>query len=104
MLPKRWFHPSELSSPDDDEGLCQLTAANEEADQLRALYDQTLPEVFGFLVRRCPVPVAGELTSATFLAADLGAHHRAALTVEWSSEAPAGLSCPTAGGWVGSAG
>lgn len=43
--------------------------ATDGADRLLALYDQALPDVFGYLVRRCPEPVAEELTSETFLAA-----------------------------------
>jgi len=50
-----------------------------------ALYDRALPEVYGYLVRRCPAATAEELTSDTFLAA-VSALRRGAvdhLTIGW---------------------
>jgi RNA polymerase sigma-70 factor (ECF subfamily) len=39
-------------------------------DQLLQLYDEALPEVYGYLVRRCPTDaLAEDLTAETFLAA-----------------------------------
>lgn len=47
---------------DDDAGVSE--------PELLAVYDKALPEVFGYLVRRCPSPaVAEDLTAETFLAA-----------------------------------
>ena len=60
-------------------------AASAGAAGLLTLYDEALPEVYGYLVRRCPAPVAEELTSETFLAA-VSAVHRGTLdqvTVGW---------------------
>jgi RNA polymerase sigma-70 factor, ECF subfamily len=45
------------------------TAAPGPGEALLALYDRALPDVYGYLVRRCPAPVAEELTADTFLAA-----------------------------------
>lgn len=48
--------------PNDDAGVSE--------PDLLALYDKALPQVFGYLVRRCPSPaVAEDLTAETFLAA-----------------------------------
>jgi RNA polymerase sigma-70 factor (ECF subfamily) len=45
-------------------------AVADQADELLALYDQALPDVYGYLVRRCrSAPVAEDLTAETFLAA-----------------------------------
>jgi len=44
-------------------------AAAGAGDALLALYDRALPDVYGYLVRRCPDAVAEELTAETFLAA-----------------------------------
>jgi RNA polymerase sigma-70 factor (ECF subfamily) len=43
---------------------------HEGGDALLVLYDRSLPEVFGYLVRRCPTEaLAEDLTAETFLAA-----------------------------------
>lgn len=45
-------------------------AAPDGAEQLLSLYDSALPQVYGYLIRRCSsVPLAEDLTSETFLAA-----------------------------------
>lgn len=45
-------------------------AAGDQGPALLALYDTALPQVYGYLVRRCDGPtVAEDLTSETFLAA-----------------------------------
>lgn len=57
-----------------------------QADALLALYDQALPEVFGYLRRRCPNDtVAEDLTAETFLAAVTAVKHRTVerLTTAW---------------------
>jgi RNA polymerase sigma-70 factor (ECF subfamily) len=80
-------HPSESAPPDDDEGMSdseQLVGDGGEA--LLALYDRSLPQVFGYLVRRCPTEtLAEDLTAETFLAAvDAVRKGRgAALTTGW---------------------
>jgi RNA polymerase sigma-70 factor (ECF subfamily) len=56
------------------------------AAQLLALYDEALPQVYGYLVRRCPTAtLAEDLTSETFMAA-VGSIDRGAVrtvTVAW---------------------
>jgi RNA polymerase sigma-70 factor (ECF subfamily) len=45
-------------------------AVADQADELLALYDRALPEVYGYLLRRCQsAAVAEDLTAETFLAA-----------------------------------
>jgi RNA polymerase sigma-70 factor, ECF subfamily len=80
------IHPSERRIPDDDQGMSEgAAAANEQGEALLTLYDEALPDVFGYLVRRCPTSVAEELTADTFLAA-VSAVRRGTvdrLTVAW---------------------
>jgi RNA polymerase sigma-70 factor, ECF subfamily len=61
-------------------------AGAEGATALMALYDEALPQVYGYLVSRCKsAPVAEDLTAETFLAA-VGAvqkHSVEQLTVAW---------------------
>lgn len=46
------------------------TSLTDRGDELLALYDEALPSVYGYLLRRCGSPtVAEDLTSETFLAA-----------------------------------
>ncbi|CAN5656985.1 sigma-70 family RNA polymerase sigma factor [soil metagenome] len=58
----------------------------DQGDALLALYDQALPEVFGYLRRRCPNDtVAEDLTAETFLAAVTAVKRRTVerLTPAW---------------------
>jgi RNA polymerase sigma-70 factor (ECF subfamily) len=58
--------------PDDERAVGDTSAAREgdQAVALCALYDRALPEVYGYLVRRCEsAAVAEDLTSETFMAA-----------------------------------
>jgi RNA polymerase sigma-70 factor (ECF subfamily) len=56
---------------DDDADVSDLPAsAMDQGPALLALYDEALPEVYGYLVRRCDsASVAEDLTAETFLAA-----------------------------------
>lgn len=56
-----------------------------QADGLCALYDRALPEVYGYLVRRCGSAAAEDLTSETFMAAVDAVQRDPApnLTVAW---------------------
>jgi RNA polymerase sigma-70 factor (ECF subfamily) len=48
----------------------QAASASDQGPALLALYDTALPDVYGYLVRRCDGPtVAEDLTAETFLAA-----------------------------------
>ena len=50
--------------------MSQAAAASDQGAVLLALYDTALPDVYGYLVRRCDGPtVAEDLTAETFLAA-----------------------------------
>ncbi len=50
--------------------MSQVASASDQGPALLALYDSALPEVYGYLVRRCDGPtVAEDLTAETFLAA-----------------------------------
>jgi RNA polymerase sigma-70 factor (ECF subfamily) len=64
-------HPSEPAAPNDDEGMSDREPrAHDGGDALLVLYDRSLPQVFGYLVRRCPSEaLAEDLTAETFLAA-----------------------------------
>ena len=54
----------------DDQGVSALPDPNDAARALLALYDQALPIVYGYFVRRCADRgTAEDLTSETFLAA-----------------------------------
>ncbi len=58
----------------------------DQTDALLALYDTALPQIYGYLARRCPsVAVAEDLTSETFLAAVDTVQRRPvdAVTVAW---------------------
>ena len=65
------LHPSESGLPNDDEGMSDSEPlVSDGGDALLALYDRSLPDVFGYLVRRCPDDaLAEDLTAETFLAA-----------------------------------
>ena len=56
-----------------------------QADSLCELYDRALPDVYGYLVRRCGSVVAEDLTSETFMAAVDAVQRETApnLTVAW---------------------
>lgn len=58
---------------------------NDAPRALLALYDEALPAVYGYFVRRCPDRgTAEDLTSETFLAAmDAARRHAAPLSVPW---------------------
>jgi RNA polymerase sigma-70 factor, ECF subfamily len=58
-------------APDDDEDMGGRQARVPSGGQtLLDLYEQALPQVYGYLLRRCgSVPVAEDLTAETFLAA-----------------------------------
>jgi RNA polymerase sigma-70 factor (ECF subfamily) len=59
-----------IASRDDDLPVSEAAAASDQGPALLALYDSALPEVYGYLVRRCDGPtVAEDLTAETFLAA-----------------------------------
>jgi RNA polymerase sigma-70 factor (ECF subfamily) len=60
-----------VAASDDDESVDGTNAPASDADTaLLALYDPALPQVYGYLLRRCGRrEVAEELTSETFLAA-----------------------------------
>jgi RNA polymerase sigma-70 factor (ECF subfamily) len=63
-----------------------LPATADQGPALLALYDRALPEVYGYLVRRCDGPtVAEDLTAETFLAAVAAVQRGAVerLTVAW---------------------
>ncbi len=54
----------------DDPGVSEAASASDQGPALLALYDSALPEVYGYLVRRCDgSTVAEDLTAETFLAA-----------------------------------
>ncbi len=54
----------------DDLHVSQPLSVSDQGPALLALYDSALPEVYGYLVRRCDgTSVAEDLTSETFLAA-----------------------------------
>jgi len=58
--------------------------APERGPELLALYDEALPQVYGYLLRRCREPsVAEDLTSETFLACASGLREAPPLTVGW---------------------
>ena len=72
----------------DDDHLVSPDASSpvDQTDALLALYDTALPQVYGYLSRRCPtVTVAEDLTSETFVAAvDTVTRRRVdAVTVAW---------------------
>jgi RNA polymerase sigma-70 factor (ECF subfamily) len=55
---------------DDDRVVSQAAGASDQGPALLALYDTALPQVYGYLVRRCDgTTVAEDLTAETFLAA-----------------------------------
>ena len=55
---------------DDDPVVSQAMSSADQGPALLALYDSALPEVYGYLVRRCDgATVAEDLTAETFLAA-----------------------------------
>ena len=55
---------------DDDLDVSEAASASDQGPALLALYDAALPDVYGYLVRRCDGPtVAEDLTAETFLAA-----------------------------------
>ena len=55
---------------DDDRVVSQASSTADQGPALLALYDTALPEVYGYLVRRCDgAAVAEDLTAETFLAA-----------------------------------
>jgi RNA polymerase sigma-70 factor, ECF subfamily len=55
---------------DDDADVSEARSAADQGPALLALYDDALPQVYGYLVRRCEGPaVAEDLTAETFLAA-----------------------------------
>jgi len=61
-------------APDDDEGMggrpAPVPSGGQTLLDLLDLYEQALPQVYGYLLRRCgSAPVAEDLTSETFLAA-----------------------------------
>lgn len=59
---------------------------SERGHELMELYDEALPHVYGYLLRRCgSVPLAEDLTSETFLAAvdALGRRTVAELNIAW---------------------
>src|SRR6201995_168776 len=59
----------------DDQSVSALPDPNDAARALLALYDQALPTVYGYFVRRCADRgTAEDLTSETFLAAVDAAH------------------------------
>ncbi len=70
-FPESRRHPSESARPNDDEGMSDgEVLVGDGGDALLALYDRSLPQVFGYLVRRCPTEaLAEDLTAETFLAA-----------------------------------
>jgi RNA polymerase sigma-70 factor (ECF subfamily) len=71
-----------VSDSGDDEAVRAATVAQPGAEFL-ALYDRALPEVYGYLIRRCSDrALAEDLTSETFLAA-VKAGDTAPLTVGW---------------------
>lgn len=58
--------------------------APDRGPELLALYDEALPQVYGYLLRRCADrAVAEDLTSETFLACAAGLPDAPALTVGW---------------------
>lgn len=71
---------------DDDAGVGEREAVADQGEVLLDLYDTALPDVFGYVVRRCgDRSVAEDLTAEVFLAA-AGAVRRGAvpdLTVAW---------------------
>jgi len=55
---------------DDDPVVSHASSAADQGPALLALYDSALPEVYGYLVRRCDgATVAEDITAETFLAA-----------------------------------
>ena len=55
---------------DDDLPVSEALSASDQGPALLALYDSALPQVYGYLVRRCGgTSVAEDLTAETFLAA-----------------------------------
>ena len=66
--------------------MSDLSATADQGPALLALYDRALPEVYGYLLRRCDGPtVAEDLTAETFLAA-VGAVQKGSvpqLTTAW---------------------
>jgi RNA polymerase sigma-70 factor, ECF subfamily len=55
---------------DDDLPVSEAASASDQGPALLALYDSALPQVYGYLVRRCDgTSVAEDLTAETFLAA-----------------------------------
>jgi RNA polymerase sigma-70 factor (ECF subfamily) len=70
----------------DDNGVSAAQSAPDAPRTLLAMYDEALPAVYGYFVRRCPDQgTAEDLTSETFLAA-MGAARRAdppRITVPW---------------------
>jgi RNA polymerase sigma-70 factor (ECF subfamily) len=63
-----------------------VAAASDQGPALLALYDRALPEVYGYLLRRCDGPtVAEDLTAETFLAAVTAVQRRTVptLTTAW---------------------
>jgi RNA polymerase sigma-70 factor, ECF subfamily len=70
-----------LAVPDDDEGVAAL--ADRPGVKLVELYDEALPQVYGYLMARCgDRAVAEDLTSETFLAV-AGNRQDQPLTVGW---------------------
>jgi RNA polymerase sigma-70 factor (ECF subfamily) len=58
--------------------------APDRGPELLALYDEALPQVYGYLLRRCGDPsTAQDLTSETFLACAAGLSGAPPLTVGW---------------------
>ena len=67
---------------DVEPGADDLPNEQEHADRFLALYDEALPQVYGYLLRRCPtVALAEDLTSETFMAAVASIRRGAVRTV-----------------------
>lgn len=73
-------------APPDDTAAERTLPQLDQGAALIALYEVALPQVYGYLLRRCGAPaLAEDLTSTTFLAAcdTLDQRHVDAVTVAW---------------------
>jgi len=77
-------HPTEFGVPGRRWGVSEPRVAPDPAFAVLELYDEALPQVYGYLLARCGNRVvAEELTSETFLAAVRGARDGGPVSTAW---------------------
>src|SRR5690349_12524460 len=79
-------HRRDPPAADDDEAVPAEAVVEDPGDALLAIYDRAVPEVYGYLLPRCPNRTTAEdLTAETFLAAVSAVQRDAVpqMTVAW---------------------